>query len=206
MSEQGAPWRYVPTATAHEAAGRIGALPSAIRPVGAPGLTMYGPAYTLLCGPRDNLALHHALAQAPPGSVLVCQTGGYHEAGYVGEVMVRAAIARGLAGLVLDGCVRDAEAIAALRWPVFARGLSVVGTSKDPALPQARNCRLRFDGFLDVDPGDLVLGDADGVVVIPRARAAEVLAASAAREEKERDVFRRLEAGETTLDVYDLPR
>ncbi|GAA1016431.1 demethylmenaquinone methyltransferase [Acrocarpospora pleiomorpha] len=202
-------WRFVPTATAHEAGGRIGALPAAIRPVGAAGATVCGPAYTVLCGQRDNLALHHALALAPPGAVVVCQTGGWFEAGYVGEVMVRAALARGLAGLVIDGCVRDAEAIAASGWPVFARGLSVRGTTKDPSLAQAQGCRLRFraaGGSVDVDPGDLVLGDADGVVVVPRPRAAEVLAASHARETAEREILTRLGDGETTLDIYGLPR
>ncbi|MGI5157468.1 RraA family protein [Microbispora sp. CA-102843] len=208
MSEPERDWRFVPTATAHEAGGKIGALPAAIRLVGAAGTTLCGPAYTVLCGQRDNLSLHHAFALAPPGAVVVCQTGGYFEAGYVGEVMVRAAMARGLAGLVIDGCVRDAEAIGAAGWPVFARGLSVGGTTKDPSLAQAQGCRLRFGtagGPVDVDPGDLVLGDSDGVVVVPRDRAAEVLAASDVREAAEREIFARLGNGETTLDIYGLP-
>jgi 4-hydroxy-4-methyl-2-oxoglutarate aldolase len=203
--EEGAgepPWRFVAAATAHEAGGKIGALPAALHPVGASVLC--GPAFTVLCGARDNLALHHAIAKAPAGSVLVCQTGGEPEAGYVGEVMVRAAIARGLAGLVIDGCVRDAGAIRALGWPVFARGLNVRGTTKDPLLPQALGCRLRF-GDVDVDPGDLVLGDADGVVVLPSERIAEVLTASEAREAAEKEIFARIAAGETTVESYGLP-
>jgi 4-hydroxy-4-methyl-2-oxoglutarate aldolase len=201
-------WSFAATATAHEAGGRIGALPPAIRPVGAPGATLHGPAFTVTCGQRDNLALHHAIASAPAGSVLVCQTGGHHDAGYVGEIMVRAALARGLAGLVIDGCVRDGAAIVASGWPVFARGLSVQGTTKDPRLVQACGGRLRFAtgaGGVDVDPGDLVLGDADGVVVVPAARAAEVLAASAEREAAEQAIMARLAAGETTLEIYGLP-
>jgi 4-hydroxy-4-methyl-2-oxoglutarate aldolase len=201
--ETGEPsWRFVATATAHEAGGKIGALPATLRPVGSAKLC--GPAFTVLCGARDNLALHHAIAKAPAGSVLVCQTGGEPEAGYVGEVMVRAAIARGLAGLVIDGCVRDAGAIRALGWPVFARGLNIRGTTKDPLLPQALGCRLRF-GDVDVDPGDLVLGDADGVVVLPGDRIAEVLTAAEARDAAEQEIFTRIAAGETTVEIYGLP-
>jgi 4-hydroxy-4-methyl-2-oxoglutarate aldolase len=192
------------SATVHEAAGRIGALPHVIKPV-RPGLRIDGPAYTVLCGPGDNLALHHAIAEAPLGSVLVCQTGGWFDAGYIGDIMARAAAARGLAGLVIDACVRDLPDLAAGSFPVFARGLSIRGTTKDPLLAAALGVRLRFPD-VDVDPGDLVIGDDDGVVVIAQDLVEEVLDRSVRREEAETEVRRRLDQGATTLEIYQLPR
>jgi 4-hydroxy-4-methyl-2-oxoglutarate aldolase len=190
------------SATVHEASGQAGFLPPAIKPV-AEGMVVEGPAYTVLCGPRDNLALHHAIDRAPAGSVLVCSTGGWHDAGYLGDVMARAAVARGLAGLVIDACVRDLADLAAGGFPVFARGLSIRGTTKDPLLPAALGPRLRFPGT-DVDPGDLVVGDGDGVVVVPAARAAEVRSLAAEREAAEEAIRARLDGGESTLAIYGL--
>jgi 4-hydroxy-4-methyl-2-oxoglutarate aldolase len=157
----------------------------------------------VLCGPRDNLALHHAIDRAPAGSVLVCSTGGWHDAGYLGDVMACAATARGLAGLVIDACVRDLADLTAGQFPVFARGLSIRGTTKDPLLPAALSVRLRFPD-VDVDPGDLVVGDGDGVVVIPAARVAEVRRLSAEREDEEARIRARLDDGESTLGIYAL--
>ncbi|MCW2726658.1 MAG: 4-hydroxy-4-methyl-2-oxoglutarate aldolase [Frankiales bacterium] len=191
------------TATAHEASGQYGPLPSGIKPV-ARGMRVEGPAFTVLCGQRDNLALHHAIASAPHGAVLVVQTGGWYDAGYLGDIMARAAAARGLGGLVLDACVRDLADLAAGDFPVFARGLSIRGTTKDPLLPAALGVRLRFPE-VDVDPGDLVVGDDDGVVVLAAAMADDVRRLSAAREESEAEIRGRLDAGETTLEVYALP-
>ena len=191
------------SATVHEASGQCGALPAAIKPVAA-GMCVEGPAYTVLCGPRDNLALHHAIAEAPAGSVLVCSTGGWHDAGYLGDVMAQAATVRGLAGLVIDGCVRDLADLAAGTFPVFARGLSIRGTTKDPLLPAGLGVRLRFPG-VDVDPGDLVVGDGDGVVVIPAERAEEVRRLADDRERKETLIRARLGDGESTLQIYGLP-
>lgn len=190
------------SATVHEASGQCGALPADIKPVAA-GMSLEGPAFTVLCGPRDNLALHHAIDQAPAGSVLVCSTGGWHDAGYLGDVMARAATVRGLAGLVIDGCVRDLADLGAGTFPVFARGLSIRGTTKDPLLPAGLGVRLRFPA-VDVDPGDLVVGDGDGVVVIPAARAEEVRRLAADREDKEALIRGRLDDGESTLHIYGL--
>jgi 4-hydroxy-4-methyl-2-oxoglutarate aldolase len=187
-------------ATVHEACGQQGMLPSAIRPI-KPGLTVSGPAYTVACAPRDNLALHRALATAPAGSVLVCHTAGWPDAGYFGDVMTTAAMARGLTGLVIDGCVRD---WAEIDFPVFSRGLCVGGTTKDPLLPSAVGCRLRI-GTVDIDPGDLVIGDDDGVVIVPAVRVDEVTAAAHAREAKEEDLRRRLRAGATTMELFGFP-
>jgi 4-hydroxy-4-methyl-2-oxoglutarate aldolase len=191
------------SATVHEASGQCGALPADIKPVAA-GMSLEGPAYTVLCGPRDNLALHHAIAAAPAGSVLVCSTGGWYDAGYLGDVMAKAATVRGLAGLVIDGCVRDLADLTTGTFPVFARGLSIRGTTKDPLLPAGLGVRLRFPG-VDVDPGDLVVGDGDGVVVVSADGAEEVRGLAAERERKEALIRGRLGDGESTLGIYGLP-
>lgn len=186
----------------HEALGRIGALPPEIRSLSA-GARVTAPAFTVTCGARDNLALHHAIAQAQRGTVLVAQTGGWYDAGYFGDIMASAAIARGIVGLVIDGCVRDAADLAGT-FPVWARGLSVKGTTKDPRLACALRSRLRFPG-VDVDDGDLIVADDDGVVAVPAGRASEAAARVQAREDEESGIRRRIDAGETTLAIYRLP-
>ena len=190
------------SATLHEAAGRIGALSSAIKPI-AKGMTVAGPAFTVKSPPQNNLWLHRAISKTSPGDVLVVDVGGHYEAGYWGEIMTVAAQARGIAGLVIEGSVRDADQIEALGFPVFARGLSIRGTGKDVDRPGALNEPLPF-GDVIVAPGDLVVGDADGVVVIPKDRVHDVLAKSQEREDKEAAIMERLRKGETTLDIYGL--
>lgn len=192
------------TATLHEAAGKIGALPSAIRPM-APAFRFCGTAFTVQGPPQDNLWLHRALAVAKPGDVLVVNVGGFHEAGYWGEIMSTAGKVRGLAGLVIDGCVRDGELLPKVGLPVFARGLCIRGTGKDFAARGWLNAPILI-GDVVVNAGDLVVGDADGVVVVPAARATEVVAASAEREKKEGGIIRRLQSGETSLSIYDWDR
>jgi len=186
-------------ATVHEAAGRIGALSSAVKPIAA-GMKLSGPAFPLRLKPGDNLALHEAIYAAPVGSVLVVDAFDFVEAGPFGEIMAVAAQVRGIAGLVTSGSVRDRDAIVALSFPVFAKGLSVKGTEKH--VPPQFDGRAVVDGIV-VHEGDWVLGDADGVVVIAAASAAAVLEASIAREAKERQVIARIRQGERTLDVYN---
>ena len=188
------------SATLHEAAGQIGALSSAIKPI-VKGMTVAGPAFTVKSPPQNNLWLHRAIAVASHGHVLVVDVGGHYETGYWGEIMTVAAQARGIAGLVVDGSVRDADRIAALGFPVFARGLSIRGTGKDVDRPGALNESLPF-GNVIVAPGDLVVGDADGVVVIPKDRVDDVLSKSREREDKEAAILEHLRKGETTLDIY----
>lgn len=186
-----------------EASGQRGALPREIRPL-RPGLRISAPAFTAQCGPRDNLALHHAIAAAPAGSVLVCHTGGWYDAGYFGDVMAKAAEMRALAGLVIDACVRDYAEVAYGALPIFCRGLSIVGTTKDPQLLSGVGRRIRV-GQVDVDPGDLVIGDDDGVVVVARERVPGDLASGEARVASETEVLRRLNDGELTMDIFGLP-
>ncbi len=187
-------------ATVHEAAGRIGALSSAIKPI-ATGMKLSGAAFPFSLQPGDNLALHEAIYAAAPGSVLVIDAQDFLEAGPFGEILAVAAQARGLRGLVTSGSVRDRDALAALGFPVFAKGLCVKGTGKSDHGRFGEP--ITVDGVV-VHPGDWVLGDADGVVVIPPARAAAVLESSIEREAKERDIIERIRSGARTLDVYGL--
>jgi 4-hydroxy-4-methyl-2-oxoglutarate aldolase len=187
-------------ATLHEAAGKIGALPSAIKPI-ATSFCVCGPALTVNSPGGDNLWLHRAIYTAQPGDVLVVHVSGRYEHGYWGEIMSTAAKARGLAGLVIDGCVRDGVLLESIGFPVFARGLCIRGTGKDFGSRGWINSPLSI-GDVVVSAGDLVFGDGDGVVCIPRERAAAVLSAARERERHEAEACRRLEAGATTLDLY----
>ena len=191
-------------ATLHEAAGRIGALPAAIRPV-RPGMRVAGPALTVRSPSGDNLWLHRAIYRARPGEVIVCDVGDEPEYGYWGEVMVLASVVRGVAGLVISGGVRDSDRFDAYAFPAFSATVSIRGTGKDPAGDGAVGVPIRI-GEVDIRPGDLVVGDADGVVVLPAELASRAVSAGRDRERKEQDVFARLRAGETTIDIYDLPR
>jgi 4-hydroxy-4-methyl-2-oxoglutarate aldolase len=193
--------RALPTATVHEAGGRVGVMPSAIKPV-SPAFRLCGPAVTVHSPGGDNLWLHRAIYVAQPGDVLVVHVSGVHDFGYWGEIMSCAAKARGLAGLVIDGCVRDGGILADFGLPVFARGLCIRGTGKDHGARGWVNFPTLFDN-LTVNAGDLIVGDADGVVAIPRERAAEVVAAAEQREAKEAAILERIRAGERTLEVYN---
>ncbi|MBO9512520.1 MAG: RraA family protein [Variovorax sp.] len=199
-SELAAAAARLPTATLHEAGGKIGALPSAIKPV-APRFRFAGSALTVHSPGGDNLWLHRALDVAQPGDVLVVFTGGAYEHGYWGEIMTTMAKVRGLAGLVIDGCVRDGVLLGEIGFPVFARGLCIRGTGKDFGAIGWINHPVTM-GDVVVHAGDLVVGDDDGVVAIPQARAADVIAAGTRREAEEAAILRRLEAGEGTLAVY----
>jgi 4-hydroxy-4-methyl-2-oxoglutarate aldolase len=188
------------TATLHEAAGKIGALPSAIKPV-VPSFHIAGPAVTVHSPPGDNLWLHRAIVAARPGDVLVVFVEGGYEFGYWGEIMSTAARARNLGGLVIDGCVRDGAVLERVGLPVFARGLCIRGTIKDFGARGWINHPVLI-GDVTIEPGDLIVGDTDGVVAIPRAAAATAVTKSREREDKEADVMRRLTEGATTIDLY----
>lgn len=185
------------TATIYEASKLDIALDSAVRPAWV-GARVAGPAYTVQGAGGDNLALHHAVAQAPAGHVLVADLGGALH-GHWGEVLAIAAQQRGLLGLVIDGGVRDTAELAQVGFPVFSRGISIIGTRKD--------YRGAFDvpvtvGGVSVSTGDLVVGDADGVVSIPRDRIGDVLDRSDARVVDEQRILEELRAGRTTLELY----
>jgi 4-hydroxy-4-methyl-2-oxoglutarate aldolase len=189
-------------ATVYEANGQQGAFDSSLKPLD-PTCIMVGTAVTLDLPPADNWYIHLALLEAGPGDVLVVDAKGYLEAGPWGDVLTCAAQERGLAGLVIDGAVRDSRDIVASGFPVFSRGLSIKGTTK--AVPGRINVPVRVGGVL-VEPGDIVIGDADGLVRVPAHEAEDALAASEARAAKETGFRDRIRVGETTLDLLGLPR
>ena len=173
---------------------------SRLRPVWT-GAAVAGPAFTAHCEPGDNLAIHRAAAEAPPGTVLVVDATGDRERGNWGEVLTTQAQARGIAGLVIDGGVRDVDALARLRFPTFSERIALPGASKERAGEVGARVTV---GEQPVAPGDWVVADVDGVVVIDGDRVEEVLAAGKERAAREAELFERLRQGETTLDLFGL--
>lgn len=186
------------SATVHEASGGKGALSSRIKPI-SPDMKVCGPIVTVKVRPGDNLMLHKAIYVAQKGDVIVADAGGYMEAGAWGEIMAVAAQAREIAGFVFNGCVRDAQAMSDLGFPVFSCGLSIKGTEKISL--GWINHPLNLDN-ITIHPGDLILGDRDGLVVVQREEAKEIFEKSVAREEKEKGIKERLRQGESTLNIY----
>jgi 4-hydroxy-4-methyl-2-oxoglutarate aldolase len=185
-------------ATLGEAGGRP--MRARIRPVWR-GARLAAPAFTVRCTSGDNLALHVAVARAPDGSALVADVGLEPELGYWGEVLTTAAVARGVTGLVIDGCVRDAAALESRRFPVFSTGVALPGATK--SLPGETGGTVAV-GEVSVDAGDWVVGDVDGVTVVPSAKLQDVLAAGRARAEKEQALFEALRNGATTVELLGL--
>ena len=167
------------------------------------GARLSAPAYPVQCTPGDNLAVHVAVTTAPRGSALVVDVGDERELGYWGEVLTTAAEARGISGLVIDGCVRDVSALERHGFPVFSAGVALPGATKKEPGTVGRSATV---GDVRVQAGDWVVGDADGVSVIPVAALDDVLTAGRAREDKERRFFDELRGGHTTLELLDLDR
>lgn len=188
----------IPSATLHEAMGKTGALPSAIKPLNE-DMKLCGTALTVKTMPGDNLLLHRALAKASSGDVLVVNVSNHYQAGYWGEIMTVAAQQRGVAGLVIDGCVRDAEAIEALGFPLFCRGLCIRGTTK---FGRGSLNQPLIIGDTFIEPGDIIVGDRDGLVAVPRERLQAAIDNAKLREQKEAATMAELRKGRTTLDIY----
>lgn len=187
------------TSTLCEASGLPCALDYAIRPVWS-GAAVAGPAYPLRCAPGDNLAVHIAVDAAPPGHVLVVDASGY-VAGYWGEVLTVAAEARGITGIIIDGGLRDIDALERRKFPAFARGIGMRGTVKFHAPSVGEPIVI---AGVAIAPGDLVVADTDGVLAIPQAHVARTLEAARKRTDKEAVTMKRLLAGETTLELLGL--
>ncbi len=190
------------TATVGEAASQARLLLAPLRPIGH-GMRVAGPARTVRCRPGDNLALHHVIAAASPGDVIVADYGGSCDSGPFGEIMALACQLRGIAGLVIDGAVRDSAEIAAMGFPVFARGLDIRGTTKRDR--GEIDIALEIGG-VRITPGDMIVADADAVIVLPAAAARAALAAAEARAAGEARMMERLRAGETTLQILGLDK
>ena len=187
------------SATIHEAQGQSGAVDPAIKPVW-PAPRLAARAFTARCHARDNLAVHRAVAAAEPGDALVVDAGG-HVAGYWGEILSVAAQSRGIVGLVIDGGCRDLEDVMALRFPIWARGVSIAGCAK--LQPGSIGEPVRCGGVV-VRTGDFVVADADGVVIVAAAMLEEALDAAEQRIARERDMMARLREGALTLDLLGL--
>lgn len=197
------PADHLPVATLYQAGTGREAFPPRIRPVW-PGARLRGPAYPVRLPSGDNLGLHHAIYDAPEGAVLVAVTGDPDYA-YWGHLMTRAAMGRGLGGMVIDGGVRDVELMAEARFPVFAAGFRLRSTSKRTMLPAPRDGGVELDGGVRVSSGDLVVADADGVIAIARDRIDDVLARARLHDAEEAEILRALEGGEPLPDLLDLP-
>ena len=169
------------SASIHEASGRKGYVDCAIKPINR-GIRVCGPAFTVQCAAGDNIMLHKAIERAQPGDVIVAYVGGAYDYGYFGNLMATSAIAKGLGGLCIDGCIRDGAEIIDSGFPVFARGLAIQGTAKGTL--GLVNYPTVFGGQT-VFPGDLIVGDDDGLVIVKREDVLEVLEKTKQRIENE---------------------
>ncbi len=187
-------------ATVHEAQGRTGLMRPYMRPI-YPNAKTAAPAVTVLCQPGDNLMIHAAVEVCRPGDILVVAPASESTDGMFGELLGASCRAHGIVGLVIDAGVRDTADLTAMQFPVWARAVSAQGTVKASA--GSVNVPLVCAGAM-VNPGDVIVADADGVVVVPRESAAEVAKLGVARREKEEKTRQRLSQGELGLDFYGL--
>ena len=187
-------------ATIHEAMGRVGLLAAYMRPI-YPGAKTCGTALTIFAHPGDNWMLHVAAELLQKGDVAVLGVSSDNTDGMFGDLLATSFRARGAVGLVIDAGCRDTADLRGMQFPVWARAVHAKGTVK--ATVGSVNTPIICAGAL-VHPGDVVIGDDDGVVIVPKLRAAEVAAAAAARETKEAATRKRLAAGELGLDIYGM--
>ncbi|NLY50921.1 MAG: RraA family protein [Firmicutes bacterium] len=185
-------FKEIATPNIGDSMGRFYAMHPRVKNIGRPGSKLVGSALTVKAAPGDNLMVHKAIDIAQEGDVIVVATGGDLSHSMLGEIMCRLAALRGIRGFVLDGAVRDVAAIRELGFPVFAAGSTPGGPYKNG--PGEINVPVSCGGVV-VNPGDVVVGDDDGVMIIPRQEAEEVLAKAQALAEKERQILADLERG-----------
>lgn len=188
------------SATIHEAQGRLGALSSRIKPIDR-SMSLCGPAFTVESAPRDNIMLQLAIHYAQAGDIIVVSAGEYEEAGSFGDVLGNACVAKGIAGVVTDSGVRDTADLIKLGLPVFSLSVCIRGTVKETLGQVNGNIIV---GGQEIRPGDVIRGDADGLVTVRKEDAAEVARKSAAREEAESGYIEAYKSGRTIIDVCNL--
>lgn len=192
--------REAGVATVHEAAGRTGLMDPGIRPI-QDGTRIGGPAVTVLAPPGDNMMIHAAVEVIQPGDVLVVATTSPSTDGMFGELLATSLLQRGCAGLVIEAGVRDVSDLRQMGFGVWSAAVHAQGTVKET--PGSVNIPVVCGG-VELQPGDVVIADDDGVMIVPRVDAPEVLEAVTARLAKESETRERLEAGELGLDIYGL--
>ncbi|MFD6950104.1 dimethylmenaquinone methyltransferase [Nocardiopsis sp. TSRI0078] len=171
-----------------------------------PGAAFAATAFPVRCTPGDNLAIHVAVAQAPPGSALVVDVAGEAEYGYVDELLAVAASTRGVRGIVLDGCVRDIAAIVRCELPVFGAGVAVREAGHEAGGSVGRQISMTAGGHapLPVRRGDWIVADDDGVVCLPRGQVSSIITETLDSISREREIIDAVYAGESTLDLLGL--
>ena len=195
-------FKKLPLGNICDANQKHGNMDSEIKPID-PNSKLVGEAYTVRCHPRDNMAIHKAIYEAPKGSVLVVDTQGYHNCGYFGDIMALACQVRGIAGLVIDGGCRDSYDMQEMGFPVFSRTINSGGTIKVSAGQTA--CPI-ICGGVSVATGDLIIADRDGVVAVKHEDVEKVLEAAEAIAAKEVSVREKLMANQSTIEIFGLSK